>query len=132
MQPNPVPALLQIPQAVGTTVGVIFTTLGVLAALYIAISREPRKARADRLECDNRAAEDRRHYDDQMAALQRAEDDRIVAQARKIVPAIFPADLFSENVVDLAVTRGLFTNGAGAGLKSPGLHAIIDAASAER
>ena len=84
---NPVPAWLQIAQAVGTTFGVIFTALGVLAALYVAVWREPRKAR-----------DERNRYDDQMAALQRAEDDRIAAQARKIVPEISSGDRFGENV----------------------------------
>jgi len=40
-----------------------------------------------------------------MGALQRAENDRIIAQARKIVPAIFPADLFGENMWTVKVSN---------------------------
>jgi hypothetical protein len=54
--------------------------------------------------------EDRRRYDAQMGALQRAENDRIIAQARKIVPAIFPADLFGENMWTVKVSNT--SNGA--------------------
>jgi hypothetical protein len=75
-----IPAWLEITQSV-------MTTVGVLGALYVAVWREPRKARVERAE---RAAE--------MAALQRAEDDRIAAQARKVVPAVYRADLFGENI----------------------------------
>ncbi len=48
-----------------------------------------------------------------MAALQRAEDDRIAAQARKIVPTIFPADLLGENMCTIKVSNtsnGVVTN----------------------
>lgn len=103
---NQIPVWLQITTSVATT-------LGVLAALYVAIWREPRKARRDREDRDKQAAEDRRRYDDQMAALQRAEDDRITAQARKIVPTIFPADLFGENMWTVKVSNtsnGVVTN----------------------
>lgn len=103
---NQIPAWLQITTSVATT-------LGVLAALYVAIWREPRKARAERDERAKQAAEDHRRYNDQMAALQRAEDDRIKAQARKIVPTIFPADLFGENMWTVKVSNtsnGVVTN----------------------
>ena len=76
----------------------VATTGGVLIALYVAVWREPRKARADRIERAAQADEDRRRYDEQMAALQRAENDRIAAQARKVVPAVYRADLFGENI----------------------------------
>ncbi len=78
---NLIPAWLQITTSISTTVGV-------LIALYVAVWREPRKARRERDDRDAQATEDRDRYNDQMAALQRAEDDRIAAQARKIVPEI--------------------------------------------
>lgn len=86
-----VPVWLEIVTSVSTTVGV-------LTALYVAVWREPRKARADRMERAEQTAEDRRRYNAEMAALQRAEDDRIAAQARKVVPAVYRADLFGENI----------------------------------
>lgn len=86
-----IPAWLEITTSVASTVGV-------LAALYVAVWREPHKARADREERDRQAIEDRKRYADQMAALQRAEDDRIAAQARKIVPEIASGDRFGENI----------------------------------
>jgi hypothetical protein len=48
-----------------------------------------------------------------MAALQRAENDRVAAQARKIVPTIFPADLFGENMWTVKISNtsnGVVTN----------------------
>ena len=45
--------------------------------------------------------------------MQRAEDDRIAAQAGKIVPTIFPADLFGENMWTVKVSNtsnGVVTN----------------------
>jgi hypothetical protein len=95
---NPVPAWLQIAGAYATAFSAVFTALGVLTALYVAVWREPRKARQDRTDRDDQAAEDRRHYEDQMAALQRAEDDRIAAQARRIVPEVSSADRFGQNI----------------------------------
>jgi len=86
-----IPAWLEITTSVASTVGV-------LAALYVAVWREPRKARADREAQNTQATEDRNRYNDQMAALQRAEDDRIAAQARKIVPEIASGDRFGENI----------------------------------
>lgn len=88
---NLIPAWLQITTSVSTTVGV-------LIALYVAVWREPRKARRERDDRDKQALEDRNRYNDQMAALQRAEDDRIAAQARKIVPEIASGDRFGENI----------------------------------
>jgi hypothetical protein len=86
-----VPAWLEI-------TGTVATTIGVLAALYVAIWREPRKAREERQLRDEEAREDRMRYADQMAALQRAEDDRIAAQARKVVPSVNKTEMFGENV----------------------------------
>ncbi|MCV7355938.1 hypothetical protein [Mycolicibacterium fluoranthenivorans] len=88
---NLIPAWLQITTSISTTVGV-------LIALYVAVWREPRKARRERDDRDAQATEDRDRYNDQMAALQRAEDDRIAAQARKIVPEIASGDRFGENI----------------------------------
>jgi hypothetical protein len=106
MDHNQVPLWLQITTSVATTVGV-------LIALYVAVWREPRRARIDREQRAVQLAEDRRRYEAQMAALQRAEDDRIIAQARKIVPAIFPAELFGENMWTVKVSNtstGVVTN----------------------
>jgi hypothetical protein len=88
---NVIPAWLQISTSISTTVGV-------LIALYVAVWREPRKARRERDDRDTQATEDRNRYNDQMVALQRAEDDRIAAQARKIVPEIASGDRFGENI----------------------------------
>ncbi|PQM45651.1 hypothetical protein [Mycobacterium talmoniae] len=110
---NPVPDWLQIAGAYGTALGAIFTALGVLAALWAAFYWEPKKAREDRTERNKQAAEDRRRYEDQMAALLRAEDDRVAAQARKIVPTIFPADVLGENLWTVKVSNtsnGVVTN----------------------
>jgi hypothetical protein len=105
---SPVPDWLQIAAATATTLG----ALGVLAALA-TFWWQWRKARDERTQRDEQFAEDRRRYEAQMAALQRAEDDRIIAQARKIVPAIFPADLFGENMWTVRVSNtsnGVVTN----------------------
>jgi hypothetical protein len=105
---NPVPDWLQISAATAATLG----ALGVLAALA-TFWWQWRKAGDDRAQRDEHFAEDRRRYDAQMAALQRAEDDRIIAQARKIVPAVFPADLFGENMWTVKVSNtstGVVTN----------------------
>ena len=91
---------MQISAATATTLG----ALGVLAALTTFWSQW-RKARDDRSQRDEQFAEDRRRYDAQMAALQRAEDDRIIAQARKIVPATFPAEMFGPNLWTVKVTN---------------------------
>jgi hypothetical protein len=100
---NLIPAWLQITTSISTTVGV-------LIALYVAVWREPRKARRERYDRENQAIEDRNRYNDQMATLQRAEDDRIKAQARKIVPSINRADMFGENLWTARVNN--LSNGA--------------------
>jgi hypothetical protein len=108
MNYNPVPDWLQISAATATTLG----ALGVLAALT-TFWWQWRKARDDRSQRDEQFAEDRRRYDAQMAALQRAEDDRIIAQARKIVPATFPAEMFGPNLWTVKVSNtsnGVVTN----------------------
>jgi hypothetical protein len=61
----------------------VATTVGVLIALYVAVVREPRKAREER---ERHAAE--------MDALKRAEVDRVAAQARKIVPSCVRTPMF--------------------------------------
>jgi hypothetical protein len=89
------------------------TAVGVIIALVVAVWWEPKKAREDRKERSEQADEDRRRYNAQMAALQRAEEDRVAAQARKIVPTIFPADLFGENMWTAKVSNtsnGVVTN----------------------
>ena len=99
---------MQISAATATTLG----ALGVLAALT-TFWWQWRKARDDRSQRDEQFAEDRRRYDAQMAALQRAEDDRIIAQARKIVPATFPAEMFGPNLWTVKVSNtsnGVVTN----------------------
>ena len=78
--------------------GIVATTVGVLIALYVAVWREPRKARGDRRARDEQARDERKRYDDQMAALQRAEDDRIAAQARKVVPSVNRAEMFGDQI----------------------------------
>jgi hypothetical protein len=78
--------------------GVVATTVGVLIALYVAVWREPRKARDERAARDEQARDERKRYDDQMAALQRAEDDRIAAQARKVVPSVNRAEMFGDKI----------------------------------
>ena len=88
---NLIPAWLQITTSISTTVGV-------LIALYVAVWREPRKARRERDDREKQATEDRNRYSEQMETLQRAEDDRIKSQARKIVPSINRADMFGENL----------------------------------
>ncbi|SEB26599.1 MULTISPECIES: hypothetical protein [unclassified Mycobacterium] len=100
---NLIPAWLQITTSVSTTVGV-------LIALYVAVWREPRKARREREDRETQAIEDRNRYNDQMAVMQRAEDDRIKAQARKIVPSINRADMFGENLWTARVNN--LSNGA--------------------
>src|SRR5262245_23408764 len=97
VEPNPVPAWLQIAGAYGTAFGAIFPSFGALAALWAAVYWERKKAREDRQERADQPDEDPRRYADQRDALQRAENDRIAAQARKVVPTIFPAYIFGEN-----------------------------------
>lgn len=88
---NQIPAWLQITTSISTTVGV-------LMALYVAVAREPRKARRERDDREKQSTEDRNRYNDQMAVMQRAEDDRVKAQARKTVPSVNRADMFGENL----------------------------------
>jgi phenylpyruvate tautomerase PptA (4-oxalocrotonate tautomerase family) len=96
---SPVPEWLQIAAAAGTTFGVFFTALGVLIALYVAVWREPRKARAERAARDTQSAEERKRHDAQIAALLSAENDRLAAQARKVVPAVKRAEaIYGPNV----------------------------------
>ncbi len=91
-----VPGWLQIVQSTATTVGV-------LLALYVAVWREPRKARDDR---KNRAIQgdaERERHDAQIAALRQAEDERLAAQARRIVPAIFRGNVFSNTLWNVRI-----------------------------
>jgi len=59
----------------------------VLIALYVAVWREPRKARSER--------DDRKK---QLTALQRAEDERVIAQARRVVASVGSASLLGNGV----------------------------------
>ncbi|SON62258.1 hypothetical protein MSIMFI_03779 [Mycobacterium simulans] len=81
----------------------IFTTLGVLTALYVAVWREPRKADEDRASRAEQAAAERERHDTQIAALRQAEDERLAAQARRIVPAIFRGNIVSNILWNLRI-----------------------------
>ncbi|WP_373140312.1 hypothetical protein [Mycobacterium marinum] len=100
---NPVPDWLQIAQAGGATVGVVFTTIGVLTALYVAVWREPRKASEERANRAEQAAAERERHDAQIAALRQAEDERLAAQARRIVPAIFRGNIVSNTLWNIRI-----------------------------
>ncbi len=92
-----VPVELLITQSVATTIGVLIA-LAVAVLTYV-------KMRQDRKRDDERAREDRDRYETQLATLQRAERDRIEAQARRIVPTTFPAEMFGPNVWTVRVVN---------------------------
>ncbi|TWS20212.1 hypothetical protein FK529_08845 [Tsukamurella asaccharolytica] len=92
-----VPVELLITQSVATTIGVLIA-LAVAVLTYV-------KMRQDRKRDDERAREDRDRYETQLATLQRAERDRIEAQARRIVPTVFPAEMFGPNVWTVRVVN---------------------------
>jgi hypothetical protein len=95
---NPVPDALQIAVAWAT----VFGSAGVLAAIA-TFWFQWCKTRQERAERANQATLDRQRHDAQIKALKQAEDDRLSAQARRVIPAIFPGDAFSRTLWNVRV-----------------------------
>lgn len=103
MQPDPVPLWLQYSEALGQAFGALFTLIGVLIALGVAVWWEPRKAREERRERSDQAIEEAKRHREQLAELRRAENDRLAAQARRVTVAIRKADVLVERTWHIGI-----------------------------
>jgi len=98
LEPNPVvPPWLPIAEAAGQGFGALFTAIGVILALWVAVWWEPRKARAERTERATQGIEESKRHREQLAEMRRAENDRLSAQARRIIVTTVKTDVLVEN-----------------------------------
>ena len=97
-EPNPVPDALQIAVAWAT----VFGAAGVLVAIGTFWFQwfKSQQERADRV---NQAENERRRHEAQINAFKEAEDDRLAAQARRVIPAIFPGTAFSRTLWNVRI-----------------------------
>jgi hypothetical protein len=98
VEPSPVPDALQIAVAWAT----VFGAAGVLVAIGTFWfqwfnSMQERKDRLDQAEYE------RQRHEVQIKAFKQAEDDRLAAQARRVIPAIFPGVAFSRTVWNVRI-----------------------------
>jgi hypothetical protein len=100
---GPVPDWLQWASAAGQGLAGL-TIFGAVVTFVVQWFRR----REDRRESARQAVIDRQRHEAQIAAFKQAENDRLGAQARRIIPAVFPALAFSPTLWNLRIDNNSF------------------------